>query len=123
MVRSSYSVARAIAAVVLLFLVLGLLFTNAKSTSHEQVEHTPHADSSHHAQSGDHDPEGSAASELGGAGHSHDPTDHTHDIPLRFLLAAALPALMQNWEARPTAVLHSIPSFPLERPPKFVILA
>lgn len=125
MVKSTYPVTRTIAAVILLFLVLGLLFANAKSTSHELVEHIQHADGTHHAQSGDHDLESSAASNLGGAGHSHEhnPTDHTHDIPLRFLLAFVLPVFMSNWEPRPTAVLYSIPSFLLERPPKLLILA
>lgn len=124
MVRSTYSVTRAIAAVILLFLVSGLLFANAKSTSHELVEHMQHADGTHHAQSGDHDLEGSVASNPGDAGHlhEHDPTDHTHDIPLRFLLAGTLPVFMSNWETRPTAVLYSVPSFLLERPPKLLIL-
>lgn len=125
MVVSRYSVARAIAAVVLSFMVLGLLFANAKSMSHELVEHAQHADGAHHAQSGDHDLEGPPVSDLGAAGHAHehDPTDHTHDIPLHFLLAVALPAFLPNWQIRPAAVLYSIPSFPLERPPKFAILA
>lgn len=125
-VKSTYSAMRAIAAMVLLFLVLGLLFANATSTSHELIEHTQHADGSHHPQSGDHDLEGFFADDLGAAGHSHehDPSDHTHDIPLRFLLlAVASPAFLSNWEARPTAVLYSIPAFLLERPPKFTILA
>lgn len=114
---------RVVAAVVLFF-VFGFLFISAKSISHELVEHAQHADGSRHTQQVEHDDD-SAALSVSDSGHSHehDPSDHTHDIPLRLVLASQEPAFVPTWEASTPFPLHSISIFPLERPPKLNFLA
>lgn len=112
-----YPVMRVVAAI-LLFMMLGLSLVNAKSTSHELIEYTQHAND---AQAGDSDLDGEDGSDaVSHQAHEHDPIDHTHDIPLRFLPMVSLPSFLPSWEERRASSMSGIHSFPLERPPRLV---
>jgi hypothetical protein len=109
---------------ILLFFMLGLSIVSAKSTSHTLIEHEQHADGSHHAPEKNHDQVDMGSPDGGETDHTHkhDPTDHTHDIPLRLLLTVNVLPLALLWESRVAAVLYPIPVFRLERPPKLASL-
>ncbi len=112
-----YPVMRVFAAILLL-MVLGLSLVNAKSTSHELIATTQLAQ---HAPAGDDDPEGADGLDaVSHQAHEHDPTDHTHDIPLRFSPSAALPSFLTSWEEQGASGMSGVHSFPLERPPRLV---
>lgn len=113
---------RVIAAVVLFF-VFGFLFISAKSISHALVDHAQHADDSHHTQQVEHDDDSVLSVSDSGHSHEHDPSDHTHDIPLRLVLASLEPTFASTWEASTPSALYSISIFPLERPPRLIFLA
>jgi hypothetical protein len=119
--RLNSSSNRVIAAM-LMFFVLGLVFVNARSTSHGQFEHH-HVDGGHHI-SEDGKQYGDAAITASPGFHTdhsedqHDPGDHTHDIPLRFILAVAALTVLQSWHPdRPIPFRNSL-LFLFERPPK-----
>jgi hypothetical protein len=118
-----YPVMRVVAAI-LLFMMLGQSMVNAKSSSHELIAYTQLAHDTQHAPAGDDDLDG--VDELDAVSHQtheHDPTDHTHDIPLRFLPTAALPSFLTSWEEQRASGMSGVHSFPLERPPRLVPLA
>ena len=115
-----YPVMRVVAAI-LLFMMLGLSLVNAKSTSHELIEYTQHANDVQHAQADDDDPDGADGLDaVSHQAHEHDPIDHTHDIPLRFLPMVSLQSFLLSWEERRALSMSGIHSFPLERPPRLV---
>lgn len=114
-------------AIMLIAMLLGLVFSNALSRSHETTQHQQHDDGSYHADASEDDHHGhDHASDNGseavafesGHTHEHDPTDHTHDIPLAMHLKVLLPTFLPHWEPDAIATLHSVATFPHERPPK-----
>jgi hypothetical protein len=118
-----YPVMRVVAAILLL-MMLGLSLVNAKSTSHELIAYTQLAHDTQHTQAGGDDPEGADGFDaVSYQAHEHDPTDHTHDIPLRFSPSAALPSFLASWEEQRASGMSGVHSFPLKRPPRLVPLA
>lgn len=109
---------------ILFFFVIGLQFVSAKSTSHELVAHTQHADGSHHV-SADEIEDSAIPLLSSDAGqehsHKHDPSDHTHDIPLHVELERATSTFAAIWAIQSSAQLYSVSAIPLERPPKHMI--
>lgn len=118
--RLNSSSNRVIAAI-LMFFVLGLVFVNARSTSHGQFEHH-HVDGGHHA--GEDGKQYGDAAITASSGidtdhwDQHDPGDHTHDVPLRFILPVAALTFIEVWQPdRPIPFRNSL-LFLFERPPK-----
>lgn len=118
------SITGRLVAVTLLFFVLGLQFVSAKSTSHELVAHTQHADGSHHVNA-DESEEGAVPLLFSDAGedhsHKHDPSDHTHDIPLHLALESTTSTFTAIWVIQSPKQLYSVSTIPFERPPKHMI--
>ena len=116
--RANY---RVIAAV-LMFFMLGLQFVNAQSTSHLQFEHAHQkAASPEAAGHGHHHDEDLAPADDEPARkhtHKHDPGDHTHDLPLRLVLAGIAFAFLPDWRPAAPVTVDSKTLDPLERPPK-----
>jgi len=99
-VKFSSATSRLVAAF-LLFFVIGLQFVSAKSTSHELDAHTEHADGSHHADASDVESDAVLVllSDMGQEhSHKHDPSDHTHDIPLHIAFERATSTFAAVWE-------------------------
>jgi hypothetical protein len=126
-VKLKSSTNRLIAAMLLIFLI-GFLSMSAHSSSHAQLRHRHFSQDKHQVSNGDHDPghhdashheEPDAAPAATEHTHSHNPLDHTHDIPLRTTIAVTPPpTFFRDWIASvplppPSAFLR-----PLERPPK-----
>lgn len=122
LVRFSTSTTRLIM-MIMMCLVLASSFANTKSRSHDLIEHWSHADGSYHMFEDHHSSadEISAFSLDADHSHKHDPSDHTHDIPLQLLLPNNCPTLMCGWELQPVSGTHSILAFLLERPPKSAV--
>ncbi|SFV11642.1 hypothetical protein [Pseudoduganella namucuonensis] len=113
-------------ATILVFFVLGLLFVNACSTSHSQLEHRHAAAGAlqgdvEPAHDHDHDHEDAgAAPDVSGTKHTHkhNPGDHTHDVPLRLVLASVQFTFTPDWRPAPPVPVVSHTLDPIERPPK-----
>lgn len=118
---------RLIAAILMVF-VLGVQFVNLRSNSHTQVAHRHVHDNGHvnkaYADRG-HDQFAAKANGLRSHAHSHqhDPGDHSHDLPLRMVLAAVQFSFIPIWHTEVALPFRSVVVHPLERPPKSTVEA
>jgi hypothetical protein len=107
---------------ILMVLVLVAQCVNALSNSHTRVAHR-HAGSGHIGKAQAVHGPGLPLANVKAARthvhtHQHDPADHTHDLPLRQVLAAVQFSFMPTRHAEVTMPFRSAVVHPLERPPK-----
>jgi hypothetical protein len=116
----SFSHHRLIAAV-LVVLVLGMQFVNLLSNSHTRVVHRHGHGKAVAGQAHAAHTQGLGAVKGKGAhahAHQHDPGDHSHDLPLRRVMAAIQFSFLPVWQQDAVAPIRSALVRPLERPPK-----
>jgi hypothetical protein len=117
---------RLIAAILMVF-VLGVQFVNALSNSHTQFAHrhggSEHAGKAHTNRGHDQLIMKSKGVRTHAHAHKHDPSDHSHDFPLRLVLAAYQLTFMPIWHTEAAFPFRSVVVHPLERPPKSTAVA
>jgi hypothetical protein len=108
--------------------VLGVQFVNVLSNSHTQVAHrhsgaSGHASKVHAGHGHDRLTAKAKPARVHVHSHQHDPGDHTHDLPLRRVLAVIQFSFMPVWHPEAELPFRSVVTHPLERPPKSTAIA
>jgi hypothetical protein len=108
-------------AAILVVLVLGMQFVNVLSNSHTRVVHRHGQGKAMAGQADVGHAQGLGAAKGKGAhahAHQHDPGDHSHDLPLRRVMAVIQFSFLPVWHTETVAPIRSALVRPLERPPK-----